>query len=175
MSNESHATNELEALRLLKQELEKLPDSIEPERDLWHGIEQRIQHKPARSRGRVWELAIAASVAAVVSSAMFLGFGQSRDATTQAVPTLAAYQQLDAAYLPVRKVSLERYNAQADKLDPAVRATVEKNLAIIDQALDEIRAALKNRPNDPALNALLQRTYEQEMAVLSAVTPAQEI
>ena len=50
-----------------------------------------------------------------------------------------------------------------------------KNLAIIDQALSEIRLALKDRPNDPALNQLLQRTYEQEIGVLNAVLPAQNV
>ena len=54
-------------------------------------------------------------------------------------------------------------------MDPALRHTVEVNLAIIDRALTEIRTALKNRPSDAALGAMLKRTYEQELAIIDAV------
>lgn len=174
MSATHNSPDELQGLRALKAELEQLPKAVEPERDLWHGIEQRIAHKPRHARSRVFELAVAAGVAAVVSSAIFLGFGDQGTAPQTAVPVFA-YEQLDAAYQPLRKASLARYSAQAESLDPAVRDIVAKNLTIIDQALAEIRTALKERPNDPALNQLLQRTYEQEMAILAAVTTPQSI
>lgn len=171
--NTPERDDELAALRALKHEVAKLPSEIMPERDLWHGIEQRIRSQPPRQRGRLLELAIAASVAALVSSLVVLSYGRLNGNTAATSPApLLAYQQVDAAYEPLRKVSLATYKARAENLDPSIRETVEKNLAIIDKALGDIREVLKNRPNDPALNQLLQRTYEQELAVLNAVAPA---
>jgi hypothetical protein len=63
----------------------------------------------------------------------------------------------------------------ADRLDPQLRKTVEANLAIIDRALAEIRTALASRPSDAALGQMLQRTYDQELAIVDAVTPRQAI
>ncbi|MBI2380993.1 MAG: hypothetical protein HYV16_09590 [Gammaproteobacteria bacterium] len=169
-----HVQDEVQALRRLKQAVAELPADIQPERDLWHGIESRLA-KPKASHSRWWEMAVAAGVAAMVSSGV-LWFGQRTGSeTAMPVTALAAYQQVDAAYAPVRKVALERFQAQTQGMDPAVRETVVKNLAIIDQALSEIRLALKDRPNDPVLNQLLQRTYEQEIDVLNAVLPAQNV
>jgi hypothetical protein len=151
----------------LAAKIAELPRGIEPQRDLWHGIEARIA-PPAR-RPRWVELAVAAGVAAFVSGAMF--FWLDRGGLRDRPDMQLAYQQLDATYQPLRKAAFERYRGQAEMLDPALRQTVDKNLAIIDGALNEIRMTLADRPNDPALRQMLQWTYVQELAVIDAVTP----
>ena len=117
------------------------------------------------------DLALAAGIAALTVGAWFLG--SLHDEAKPAVAPLWAYQQLDTAYQPLRQASLERYRTSADQLDPQLRKTVEANLEIIDRALNEIRVALANRPSDAALGQMLQRTYEQELAIIDAVTPPQ--
>ncbi len=102
--------------------------------------------------------------------ALFFAFAQQQ--TRDASPEWA-YEQLDSAYRPLRQASLERYRGGADRLDPQLRAIVESNLAVIDGALTEIRVALASRPGDAALRQMLQRTYEQELALIDAVTPPQ--
>jgi hypothetical protein len=144
----------------------KLPRSIEPARDLWAGIEARIA--TPRRRSRAADLALAAGIAALTVGAWFLG--SLRDEAKPAGAPLLAYQQLDTAYQPLRRASLERYRASADRLDPQLRKIVEANLAIIDRALNEIRVALASRPNDAALGQMLRKTYEQELAIVDAVT-----
>jgi hypothetical protein len=143
----------------------RLPRSIEPGRDLWPYVDARIAART--SRAPVWQLALAAGIAALFVSALLVGLprGASPDRT------IAYRQQLDAAYAPLRQASLTRYRARADRLDPALRRTVEANLAIIDRALTEIRIALEHNPDDAELGQILQRTYEQELAIVDAVTP----
>ena len=148
----------------LVDKIAELPRAIEPQRDLWAGVEARLE-APRRSR---WaELAVAACVAALVSGALFFtvgrgGFGGSAD--------VSIYGQLDAAYLPLRQTALQRYRSQAELLDPELRRSVEENLVIIDRALVQIRATLADHPNDPALRELLLWTHDQELAVIDAVT-----
>jgi hypothetical protein len=145
----------------------RLPRAIPPPRDLWPTVNARIALQ--RQWSRPWELAVAATLAAVTVSAMFIGF--SHDSQPRAQPPQWAYEQLDSAYQPLRRASLERYRVRADRLDPQLRATVDANLAIIDDALTEIRTALASRPSDAALGQMLQRTYDQELAIVDAVTP----
>ena len=149
----------------------RLPRAIQPPRDLWPTVNARIALQ--RQWSLPWELAVAAALAAVTVSAMFVGF--SHDAQPRARPPQWAYEQLDSAYRPLRQASLERYRVGAARLDPQLRATVEANLAIIDRALAEIRTALASRPSDAALGQMLQRTYDQELAIVDAVTPPQAI
>lgn len=148
---------------------DRLPRAIEPSRDLWAGIEARMAMPKQRTRMRVF--ARAAAIAAVTAGAFFALLFTS-EAKRTAAPRWA-YQQLDTAYQPLRRASLERYRTRADRLDPQLRKTVEANLAIIDRALDEIRIALASRPSDAELGRMLQRTYEQELAIIDAVTPPQ--
>ena len=160
--NESSGVNpKLDAL------IGALPRSIEPARDLWPTVNARLALQ--NNRSGPWELAAAAVFAAVTVAAMFVGF--SHDAQPRVAPPLWAYEQLDSAYTPLRQASLERYRAGADRLDPELRKTVEANLVIIERALVEIRTALASRPSDAALGQMLQKTYDQELAIVDAVTP----
>jgi len=143
----------------------RLPRSIEPSRDLWPYVDARIE-TPA-PRAPLWQLALAAGIAALFVGALFFGWPSAAPADG----TIAYRQQLDAAYSPLRQASLTRYRAQADRLDPALRRTVETNLAVIDRALAEIRVALERDPDDAELGQILKRTYEQELAIVDAVTP----
>ncbi|HTO57937.1 MAG TPA: hypothetical protein VMJ74_09075 [Pseudomonadales bacterium] len=143
----------------------RLPQTIEPSRDLWPYVDARITVRAPRAP--VWQLALAAGIAAAFVSALFLGVPRESETTR----TFAYRQQLDAAYAPLRQASLTRYRARADRLDPALRRTVETNLAIIDRALAEIRVALERNPDDADLGQILKRTYEQELAIIDAVTP----
>src|SRR5262249_9906350 len=147
--------------------VDRLPPTIEPSRDLWPSIEARMV-LPA-PRAPVWQLALAAGIAAVFVGALFVGM--QRGPAPRDSATLAYREQLDGAYSPLRKASLERYRTRADLLDPALRRTVEANLAIIDRALAEIRVALARDPDNAELGQIMKRTYEQELAIIDSVTP----
>ena len=57
-------------------------------------------------------------------------------------------------------------NAEKGSLDPSTAATLQKNLAVIDQAITESRAALKTQPNsEPAQQSLLE-SFKSKIALL---------
>ncbi len=160
----------------LDQLIGKLPRDIEPARDLWPLIEARTASP--RRRSRAWDIGLAAGIAAVTVAVLFMvlfatRFEKAPRSETAQIPAPWAYQQLDSTYRTMRDASLERFRASADRLDPALRATIESNLAIIDRALNEIRLELARHPSDAALGQMLQHTYEQELAVIDAVIPPQ--
>lgn len=62
---------------------------------------------------------------------------------------------------------LERvYRENRDQLDPETARTVERNLAVIDGAIEEIRSALAEDPSDPFLHSHLARTQQRKLDVL---------
>jgi hypothetical protein len=60
--------------------------------------------------------------------------------------------------------------AQLDKLQPESVEKVEHNLAIIDQAIREIRDALAVDPGNEALLQLLKASYGQKSALVRQVS-----
>ena len=56
-----------------------------------------------------------------------------------------------------------------DGLSPEVRAEVEENLAVIQNAVDEISAALESEPNNALLQEMLADAYRKELAVMRHV------
>jgi anti-sigma factor RsiW len=57
-------------------------------------------------------------------------------------------------------------NANQSELDPNTAATLQKNLAVIDQAINESRAAVRAQPNsEPAQESLLEN-FRTKIAVL---------
>ena len=154
------------------------PRSIEPPRDLWPEIRARIRGDghSARDRGRGWRyyglLAAAAvmlvAVSSLVTREVVLKAASAPSASGPADPftgftSVADYDRLDrelAALLDSHRRSLR----------PETIATVERNLAIIDQAIAEIRAALVEDPANRALHDLLRSSYGQKVALLRQVS-----
>jgi len=56
--------------------------------------------------------------------------------------------------------------AARGRLDPATERIIRKNLAVIDRAIAESRAALAADPDDPFLEEHLDRTYERKVTYL---------
>jgi hypothetical protein len=58
------------------------------------------------------------------------------------------------------------FDSQRDRLSPETVKIIEQNLAIIDRAIAESRAALERDPNDPDLPLLLSGVYRQKLELL---------
>jgi hypothetical protein len=54
-------------------------------------------------------------------------------------------------------------------LKPSLRAEYERNLAIIDQAIDSTRRVARRNPNDPDASEFLYTSYQSKLDLLSAV------
>jgi alkylhydroperoxidase family enzyme len=173
-------------------------EDVEPVTDLWPGIAARLDVRtPARvvpidedwPRGRrrfsftMPQLA-AAAIALVVLSGAAVWWGSPRPgdvALDRSVP--AEGRALETTAVPVSfeadpaysdaLADLERaFEASRDQLDPATVATVERNLAIIDDAIRETVEALKADPGSTFLYDHLERSRRQKLDVLRQATLA---
>jgi hypothetical protein len=187
MSSEPELNSpELEAIARKAAELPLL----EPSRDLWSGIEARIQaqvvalpvHHDAPAAARLpWKrLAIAAlllvTVTAGVTYSIMKGAATSElasgdssvvtapigAAAVQQVSLQSAEQTFDREIGAMRKIVDERRK----ELDPATIAVLEKNLKLIDTAIAESKAALEKDPASAFLMDRLTHAYDTKLQLL---------
>ena len=188
-------------LRAIQHEARALPTSIQPTRDLWPGIEQRLGPQPAtgtqhRFGVRPWRNGILLAAAAAIL--LLIGTwavsqnqlvapmtettarGTDPGSTTGGDPA-GANQGL--AVMPVTDTqgaagpavaatrdAASRLRATVETrwagLTPATRDVLERNLTVIDQAIQEIEGALATEPEDRGLQSLLLASYRQQISLL---------
>jgi hypothetical protein len=92
------------------------------------------------------------------------GAGDSTAALAQAVE--AELQQAEQHYQRAISGLEQIATREQGELDPQTAAMLQKNLAVIDQAIGESRAALKVEPeSEPAQQSLLE-SFKQKVALL---------
>lgn len=171
-------------LDAISAEAAKLP-LLTPSRDLWSGIEARITSAPTVLRPRVWQsqtfrLAMAASLLVAVSSAVTWQLASTDAPSVAAVPALAVADDADEESIfhlaalnesvtqmeleigALQRIVLERRT----ELDTATVQVLERNLALIDAAIAESRAALAADPNSQFLSAQFTRAYTSKLTLL---------
>jgi len=143
-----------------------LPKAVVPQRELWPAIEGRLQNQsPAgafRSRfGRTvqrralpFAAALALTVAAMYGAVLWRTPG---------------YVKAEAEYLRSRTELLATIEARGDTLSPGTMETVEGSLRVIDEAVQEIRAAIEDDPGNPRLVRMLMATHRKELDFLVEV------
>ena len=167
----------------LRASLQRLPRSVEPERDLWAGIHSQISAitppviVPSQRRGISTRWAIAASLTSLgVGIFVTLGVQRQHAPVQQAsnkpasvMPATAQYSFVPASTDAVRLKLRESCAAQLANLPPVTRAKVEKNLMLIKQAVSDIQSALAKDPGNSLLQDLLVSTYQNELDTLANV------
>ena len=157
----------------------KLATEISPERDLWPEIEMAIQ-TPARRPGMPWYAQAAAAAALVVGTALItIMLMQPEPPTTSPVVTSTTFdaefmsfgedQVLDSSFADARDSVAADLDVALDDLTPEARAEVERNLAVIRNAVAEIKAALEEEPDSELLQELLADAYRQELDLMRKV------
>ena len=184
MSNDSELNSE--ELEEIARRAAQLP-TLSPSRDLWAGIEARIQapvialpHSsgglpavaaPAATPARLpWRrLAIAASllvaVTAGVTYTLVARRGTAELAEAVPVSSASAEQTFDREIGAMRNIIDQRRK----DLDPATVAVLEKNLKVIDAAIAESKAALAKDPASTFLMDRLTHAYDTKLQLLSGV------
>jgi anti-sigma factor RsiW len=167
----------LEAAEAPPEQTAGLPRSVDPELDLWPGIQKRLGQSGA-GRGRVairgWQLAAAALLLIALSSGV-TALLLRRSAGGSAMQQALALTPLEAQYASAAAElagALERARSQ---LAPQTIAIIERNLAVIDSALAESRRALAGDPHNAMLEQLVIAAWRQKMDFLrraTALSPA---
>jgi hypothetical protein len=184
--------------------LGELPQAIEPQRDLWPGIEARLeeigadtptaaaaQAIPRRGGARLRWLAAAAMIASVAVGVWIgrslqplagaAGGGQpALSAATEQPAVTAGPTALDATYVSDPRYERQRaellrsLQTRLASLPPASRTKVMASLETIGKAKEDLERALGKDPGNALLQELLINTYQDEMRVLTDVREASD-
>jgi anti-sigma factor RsiW len=178
-------------IRALRMAVVALPPRIDPPENLWPAIQDQIrQHSPVpvgsipttrpmavhgRGRSIGWLAAAAVLLVAASSLTTFLVFRTDRipvvaetSASLREPP--APITIVNGDYERVERDLAALLDSQRKTLQPETIAKVERNLAIIDAAIAEIRQALAGDPTNRALHDLLRASYGQKAALIQQVS-----
>jgi hypothetical protein len=164
----------------IAQQAANLTKDIQPKRELWPEIAQRIketpQDLPEKQQNRWLPFAMAASLMIALGSLGFAGYTNmqlqeqlAKTAESEAKVN-AVIDSIEQPYRIARTSYLNALATQEQYLSPEDREVLRKNLKIINDAANEIRAALVKNPNDPLLIEALILTHNKELALLNQLT-----
>jgi predicted anti-sigma-YlaC factor YlaD len=173
--------DEVETLRAILADAKELPRSIAPARDLWPAIDARLDATPIRER-TLWSmrypLAAAAALMIAISSALTAYLVNEREAASSVeqrptassdVLLVRAWRSTEDEYLKATVELLEALEILKERLPPETAEMVETNLRIIDEAIQESRAALAVDPSNGELVEALSARYRTKLEVLQQV------
>ena len=158
----------------LAREVRDLDREIMPSRDLWAGIERKIElHlQPKKTESMPWmKYGMAASVlmafsALVLTVADISGnFGTAEIVAYQTDGT-ATLDTLQVEYSRTRDPLIERFTDNNRNLAPETLEELYRNIEIMAQARRDIEDQVRQDPTNPRLVELLMRVHEQELELL---------
>ncbi len=194
----------LASLQDLLARVEALPRSLEPEADLWPGIEPRLAERqlptpvtgwssPRRGASRIqyWLRQAAAAVAfmalggglsQIVVPAWRGGASGGGAGTSMAVAGDPAFEVravdfavAEADFLRAKEALWSAVYSGRDTVSPATREVVERNLTVIAGAIRELRAALAADPGNQQLEGMLLAQHRTEIDLLRRLAQTIEI
>jgi hypothetical protein len=172
---------------ILKQAIGEWRDEL-PARDLWSGIQSRVEQPPVKKTTGVTftlpQLALAASVLIAVASGLTWMVARPPATPDISQPVIQAYgapeeetggqivqanfadAQFNAAVSDLEQILRE----ERGRLDPRTVLVIERNLKAIDAAIQEARMALNNDPANPYLNSHLADARRRKLDLLRHAT-----
>ena len=150
-------------LRALVAGAAALPKTIEPGRDLWATIERRIRQRAAWNVRRVWwRGALAAAAVFVIVLGLYRLLPPSTALDRPGQGWAAVQADFDRASDELSRIlAVER-----ERLLPETVALLERNLAVIDTAIAESRAALTRDPASAELRRFFAAAARQKVELL---------
>lgn len=165
-----------------------LEKGIAPGRDLWPGIAEAIRNPAAAepaTPGRGWPryFAYAAAVVLLVggsSGVTWLVMNEARPeyVAGQRVESLrlqpvsgnfGGTHELGPEFMAARESLAVQLDSKLDRLSPQARAEVEKNIAEIRAAIQQINRVLADEPDNALLQELLLAAYREELYMMRRV------
>ncbi len=158
-------------LRRLLAQARALPREKAPPRDLWPGIAERLGSRGFQRNNIV---AAAAVLALGLAGVFLLRDGPAPASGPGAVPVAVpaespALADAEEDYARASAALLAALQDRRSSFSPETMASVEKNLETIDQALAEVRDALRRDPDNPELTRMLAATHRKKVDVLRRV------
>jgi hypothetical protein len=173
-------TPDPELARLLARSRD-LPERMEPSRDLWSGIENRISGRIGAAEPSPWSLvtlfprplaAAAVGVLLIATTALSVSWLLSSSveprSTVDVADAAAIAERLRErdGVADVHRSILNILDAHRANLPPETVAVLDENLRSIDRAIAEIHLALESNPDHHALSFLLAEAYRSEADLL---------
>lgn len=163
----------------------KFTDSPQPDApldEMWAGIRARIEQNkvvPLSADGAARRRSfttrhlgvVAGLIAAAVVIAIVLrpsrAIRPDLDVTPRdSVASVMAIADSLSAYEEESRTLLNRLEVQRAMMRPETRASFDRDLKVIDDAIAELRAAVADDPRNPALRQLLAASYRQKVELL---------
>ena len=152
-----------------------LPRSVEPQRDLWSGIENRVSGQTPDPVP--WSLALlfprplaAAAVGVLLVATTAIGvlwISEPGTPRSDAEMTAIAGQVRERdGVANVHESIVALLESHRTELTPETVAVLDQNLRSIDRAIAEIHLALESNPEHQALGFLLAEAYRSEAELL---------
>ncbi|MGH8187644.1 MAG: hypothetical protein ACREUC_13875 [Steroidobacteraceae bacterium] len=178
----------------LDEALASVPREVRPERDLWPAIRAQIDETlvatpSARAADRRMQsrwLQLAAGVLLIIGTSVttYLVTRESMQQQVAKTPATVPVQMpaatpasfgfgqetLGADYLKARDDLDKVFQERLAALPPGARTKVERNLADLRHAANELSTTLSRHPSDPLLQELLISTYRRELQLLADVS-----
>lgn len=174
-------------LRALIAEAAALPKEMLPARDLWPEVATRLRGPEgarlvARPTLATWRspmaMAAAASVLLALTATLWVRGHGPRPATEVTPGTLQTVASVDPGadlldtereYARATADLMAAIESQKAALTPETRQVLDANLETIDEALAQVRAALRKDPGNGPLTHLLTSTHQKKLDALQRV------
>ncbi len=178
------------ALESLVIQARQLPAERTPERDLWPGIANQIEESrqghstPTTTMTETWIrfAGIAAGLVLLLTLSFVLWpMGPRSEAPSPGGEELgtvsSASLTANSSANPSANTDLERLRTdfrlvlerQKERLAPETLAVVERNMSVIDEAIEEINRALEKDPTNRHLNLLLAAQLQREADLVNQI------
>ena len=170
----SSCRGELAFLRTLLEDARALPRSLDPERDLWPELAERLDAAEGRgSRHWRWTPLAAAAIALVALSGALVVAALLRDPQPTSMATAApevrpavGVAAFEAEYADALAELQSALETGRDALAPETIVVIEESLRLIDLAIAEARAALAADPANADLARRLGSSYALKVDLL---------
>ncbi len=161
----------------LAREVRQLDREMQPNRDLWAGIERQIAEHPQPRKSEFtpnWmKFGMAASVLMAFSALVLTmvdvspGVVPSHDGVAFLdEPGIGALETMQVEYMKTRDPLVEQFTATNRNLAPETLEELYRNIEIVAQARRDIEAQVRKAPTNRRLVEQLMRIHEQELELL---------
>ncbi len=153
----------------LARRIRDLDAEMQPERDLWVGIERQIMDYPQKEGGvndRDWmPYAVAASLVIAVS-ALLLNLAPVQTDQPTLRTDMVTLGEIQREYVQVRNPMVEEFSRVNQSLDEKTLNELYRNLEIMERARLDLEQQIREDPNNHRLVEMLMRVHQQELELL---------